>query len=287
MSNYKNVKDFLKNSYNTSSVPTGVNYYTRFLLNKCQNLFIYDGLPDSIPSWELEKSLIIKGNGAVIKKKGKLYVPFTGSVYGYDEYYVPNKFTFAQPVLGSGSYEDGKDCAIIWNTEADKIDYNNSILFDTIKRYARLLADVESTFTSILIGQRTGRVGIAQSSQTAQAVDEVMKKLELGETKTILNNTNPILDTFQLLNFMPGGNLIDFSTTRDYLLNCFYNEIGLQTLEQKKERMITGELEVDNQVLSNNILSMYDMRIKNVRHINEVFGTDITVTISNLLGGVE
>ena len=288
MSNYKSAKEFLRNSYDTGSVPRGILYWQKFLLAKCQNLFIYENLPESLPAWEIEKSLIMKGVGCVVKKKGKLWIPFSGSVFGFDEYNVPNRFTYAQAILGSGSVTDGVDGAIIWNSEVDKLDPNISTLYETICRYARMLADIESTMQSYLVAQRAGRIGVAQNSQTARSVDEVMTKLEMGECKTIVNSTQ-LLDTFRPISFAPTGSLTEFSGMRDYLLNCFYNEIGLQTLETKKERMITSELEVDGDVLENNISSMYKARLKNVRNINKVFGdmleTPIKVYMNDILGG--
>ena len=288
MSNYKSAKEFLRNSYDTGSVPRGILYWQKFLLAKCQNLFIYENLPESLPAWEIEKSLIMKGVGCVVKKKGKIWIPFSGSVFGFDEYNVPNRFTYAQAILGSGSVTDGVDGAIVWNSEVDKLDPNISTLYETICRYARMLADIESTMQSYLVAQRAGRIGVAQNSQTARSVDEVMTKLEMGECKTIVNSTQ-LLDTFRPISFAPTGSLSEFSNMRDYLLNCFYNEIGLQTLETKKERMITSELEVDGDVLENNISSMYKARLKNVRNINKVFGdmleTPIKVYMNDILGG--
>lgn len=288
MSNYKNERDFLKKSYNTANVPRGIIYWQKFLLAKCQNLFYYENLPSSLPAWEIEKSLLMKGVGCIVKKNDKLWVPFSGSVYGYDEYYNPNKFTYAQPILGSGSVVDKVDGVIIWNSDIDKLAPNTSITYETICRYARMLADIESTMQSFLVAQRAGRIGVAQTSATAKAVDEVMAKLEIGECKTIVNSSQ-LLDTFKPTTFAPTGSLSEFSRARDYLLNCFYNEIGLQTLETKKERMITSELEVDGDVLENNISTMYKSRIRNVMKINEVFGdmleAPITVLINPILGG--
>ena len=288
MGSYKSAKEFLNNSYDTGNVARGILYWQKFLLAKCQNLFIYENLPESLPAWEIEKSLIMKGTGCVVKKKGKLWVPFSGSVFGFDEYNIPNRFTYAQAILGSGSVTDGIDGAIIWNSEVDKLDPNISTLYETICRYSRMLADIESTMQSYLVAQRAGRIGVAQNSQTARAVDEVMTKLEMGECKTIVNSTQ-LLDTFRPISFAPTGSLSEFSRTRDYLLNCFYNEIGLQTLETKRERMITSELEVDGDVLENNISSMYKARLKNVMNINKVFGNmleaPIKVYMNEILGG--
>lgn len=274
--NYKDAKDYLKRSYDISNVVLGSDYYTKFLLSKCQNLFIYENLPDTLNAWEIEKSLVIKGNGAIIKKNGKLYVPFTGSVYGYDEYNIPNKFTFAQPILGGGNYTHMKDCVIIWNMESDKMDYTSSLLFEVIKRYARMLADVDSTIHSQLVGRRMCRLGMAQNSQVGQAVDLILSKIELGENSTIIN-PQMLVDGFKPLEFSSTQSLSELSQIRDYILNCFYNEIGIQTLEEKKERMIVGEIEQDDKLLSSNIDEMFEMRLRNVEKINMLYGTNIQV----------
>lgn len=276
MTNYREAKEFLKATYDISNVATGSDYYTKFLLSKCQNLFVYENLPDTLNAWEIEKSLIIKGNGAIIKKKGQLYIPFTGSVYGYDEYNVPNKFTFAQPLLGGGNYTDNKDCVILWNMESDKMDYSSSLLFEVIKRYARMLADVDSTIHSQLIGKRMCRVGMAQNSQVGQAVDEVLSRIEIGENRTIIN-PQMLIDGFKPLDFNGTQSLGELTQMRDYILNCFYNEIGLQTLEEKKERMIVSEVEQDDKLLSSNIDEMYDMRLRNIEKVNKLFNTSIIV----------
>lgn len=286
MATYKNVKDFLKKNYDVSNVLKGVDFYTRLLVSKCQGLFYYENLPDTLNSWEIEKNLILKGNGAIVEKKGGLYIPFTGTVYGYDEYDVPDRFTFSQPILGGGSYLDGQKCAIVWNTHYDKLDYTQSLLFSIIKRYARVLADIDSTIHSQLVGGRLGRMGMAQNSQVGQAVDEVMTKLALGDVSTIVNS-QMLVDNFKPLQFNNVEFIAELTRTRDYMLNCFYNEIGINTLEEKKERMITDEITNDNRLLMANIDEMYSMRVANVDKINQVFGTNIVVKKSKQLASME
>lgn len=280
----KTKRDLFNKSYDTSNVVRGLKYWKQLLLNKCCNLFIYENLPETLPQHELELALIINGGTGVVKVKDGIYAPITGSLYGYDAYYVPNKFTFSQPVLGSGTYDDLDNCAIVWNTEVDKMIPNYSVLFETIQRYARMLADVESSFYAALVAKRTGRLGVANTSNVAAAVDDVLTKLEMGISKTIVNSTAE-LNSYQPLNFSDGGSLLEFTQVRDYLLNCFYNEIGLQTLESKRERMITDEINADLSVLDNNIYSMFIQRLKNIQKINKVFDTDIKIKINPIIGG--
>jgi hypothetical protein len=285
---YKQAKDFLKKSYSVKSVQRGTYYYTKFLLAKCQNIFLYENLPETLPAWEIEKNLIIKGNGAVIKKDNNLYIPFTGNVYGYDAYMVPNKFTFANPVIGGGSnLEDMKNCAIIWNSDIDKINFfdGSSWLWETIKRYARMLADLESSFANNLVYSRSGLITQAATQTTADAMQTTINKLEAGDVSTVLNK-QILFDDIKPMNFGSPMTLNQFTEARDYLLNCFYNTIGLQTLEEKKERMITDEINVDNGVLLNNIDIMYKTRVENVEKINKLFNTDIKVFKNSITGGV-
>lgn len=276
---FKKVSDFLKYSYSVKDVMQGVRYWQSYLLSRVQNLFLYENLPETLPAWQIEKNLIIKGNGTVVKKNGKLYVPFEGSVYGYDEYYIPNKFTFGNPVIGGGfGLEDGKNCAIMWNTDIDKTIPNNSIMWQTIQRYARMLADLESTFINSMIYDRAGLLAQAQNEKAAQAYDKIIKKLEAGDVNTVSNATLK-LESIQSFNYKPNNQYTQYCETRDYLINCFFNAIGLQTLEEKKERMVVDEVEnpADADILKNNIDIMYKCRLENVEKINRVFDTDIKV----------
>lgn len=272
----KNIlKEQMGRLYDVKGVAQGYEYWQRVLLSKIQNMFIYENLPKTIPQSELEHQLFIKGYSVIFKKKGELYAPVDSSIYwDRNVYNFPNWARYANPVLGSGKAQDGEGCAIVWNTEIDK-SFMGSIYRDTINRYARLLADLESTYNSILIGQRTMKMGIAMTQHTAEAIDKTFIELEAGKDRTIVGNIGE--SSFKPLNFMPTGSIVEFSENRDYLINCFLNEIGLKTLEEKKERMITDEVNHDNETLVNNIDILYKSRIIGMDKINEVFGTNIKV----------
>ena len=283
--NYKKMAEFLNgNSNNISNVEIGYRYWVEQLLRKSIRLFEYENLPPTLPSYEIERSLIIKGYAGVVKVKGELYAPFTGNAFGYDEYYRPDRFTYAQPLLGSGTFKDGENCAILWHDSiAGTTGLEGSTLWYTIQRYARLLADVESSLHAQLINARGGRLGVAQNEATARAVDMTYKKLEYGEVTSIVNPT-AMLDTFQPLPLpdVTNGLLMDFTRVRDYIMNCFLNEIGIKTLEEKNERMLVDEVNCDEELLSNNVIDMELTRLNNVAWINEVFGTDIKVRLRRL-----
>ena len=162
---YKQIKDFLKYGYIVKSVAKGVVYWKKYLLSKTINtLFTY--LPDeNIKKMlsdnfflDMEKSLILKGNSVAVVRGGKVYAPFGGAPYGITVDDIPNLYTFSNPVIKGGSgLKDGEQCVIMWNSDMDKIlRGTQSMTFETINRYAALLAHCESTFVNALIQPRAG-----------------------------------------------------------------------------------------------------------------------------------
>lgn len=279
--NLKDINKYLKGSYQVKSVPKGSFYWRKYLLSRCQNLFIYRGLPDTIPQWQIEQQLIVKGNAAVVKKNDKLYSPWGGTPYGFDVNFVPNKFTYANPIIGSDSnLQDGKDCAILWNSEIDKL--GGSWLWDTIQRYARMLADLESTFSNITIYSRSALLAQVQGDRQGIAVDAAIKKMEVGDITTITNSQMDF-NSIEMFKLPPITDFKGYTDARDYLINCFLNTIGLQTLEEKKEHLIQAEINQDNDILTNNSDIMYSMRCQNVDKINKTFGTNISVSKNKIL----
>ena len=272
MSNKNKIaRDYLKNAYDVKNVPKGTEYFINLLFNKLQELFIYENLPITCNKYAIEKSLILKGNGVIVKKNGTIYCPFNSSVFGFNYDDVPNQYVYANPIINGGSGVDMKDGVILWNSEIDKIT-RGSITLETITRYANLLAHTESTITNYLIYVRTLRNGVAPNQAIATAMDNVFNSQEVGDTKTLVNDLSMLEDINVLHYDTPNIRLNELTETRDYIFNCFYNEFGLQTLEEKKERFIESELEVDEEVLNNNIESLLDERIRNVNKINKFLG---------------
>ena len=64
------------------------------------------------------------------------------------------------------------------------------------------------------------------------------------------------------------------------LLKSFYNEIGVRYVRDKKERMISDEIENDEQMLLLNINDMKYQREKACKKINEIFGLNVSVKLS-------
>ncbi len=273
---YPSPRDAFKNIYKVDNVANGYKYWVDNLLNKAMGMFTYTGLPETLPADQIEYNLITKGFGTICEVDGDLWIPYQGNTYwSGNPYWVDNKAVIANPVLNTkNNYIDGENMAIIWGSKVDKLN-KSSILMETIQRYARLLSDLESTYYSILIARRASRATQTANNKAAQAINNFFNKLEQGETKAIMNESM-MVNTIKGLE-INAVNDINFSESRDFLIDCFAQEIGLSTLEEKKERMVTGELTADNDRLNYNYTQFLNQRKENVRKINNVFGTNIEV----------
>ena len=143
--------------YDVESVKNGYRYWFFKLLDIAIKMFKYDNLPEGITAREIELNLMITGHCAIIARpNGKLFAPLS-SLYGVDEYYQPTNMIFSNPVVNSKpSYTIGEDCVVIWNNSMqDSMWYINTdnSMYSFIARYARMLADIESSIDTYIINK--------------------------------------------------------------------------------------------------------------------------------------
>lgn len=264
--------------YDVKSVKRGYNYFVKMLYEKCLGMFTYKKLPKSLPATEIEKRVIWDGYAGIFKHSKYGIVICDGGLSGVDIYNNPTTFTYAQPVLGSGELKINDTCVIIYNTQSDVISpYGFKTL---IKRYARLLADVESSIDIMIINSRATKLNSVADSLTAKSVNNAMQAIESGESYTV--NQNSIIDkwTTKDWNTAHPDTLEKLIDARQCLLNSFLEEIGVKSINAKRERMVVNEVSADNQLLMVNTDDLLYMRKKAIDEINNLFGTDSEVELN-------
>lgn len=264
-----------KTLYQVNSVKTGYKYYMHLLTEKALSLYRYGGLPESLPAEQIETRLILEGYAVIFKHPIYGLVTCSGGLSGVDKYYLPTNFVYAQPALGSGNLTINKDCIVIWNTTADK--YDREGLLTLIQRYARMLSDLDSSINIYTVNTRATKLNTAATQQTAKAVDNAMQKLQEGYLYTI--NTGSILDLYktQDWNIARSDTLQQLMDAKQQTMAAFLNEIGVKSITEKRERMVTEEVSADNQLLTINVIDMLNQRKTGVQKVNEMFKTNIEV----------
>lgn len=247
--------------------------FTGYTLDKTQMMFTYEGLPETIPSEELEKILQSKGHCLIAEVDGKLYA-LSGSFGGeVDAYNRPTQYVVANVALKlSKTFDIGKDCVLVKN------DFNMVGLLPLITKYGALLVDGEISLNVATIISRISMLISAPDDKTKASADIFIQKILDGDITVIGENAffdGVKLQTMGVANTNYITQLIELI---QYYKASFLNELGLQAnYNMKRERLTVGE------VLANidNILPF----VENMKHeremafsqLNKMFGTSITV----------
>lgn len=272
-------KDF-ESLYDVADVKTGYQYWYFKLINILLDMFTWKNLPEGLSSREIELNLIMTGHAVILPKKdGTLFTPLT-SLYGYDEYYQPTHAVFANPVVVQAhQYEIGKECSIIYNNKLkDSLYYIKSDggLNTFVKRYARLLADIESTIDIYSVNARLTSFPVANDGNVMESLKLFFKKLALGKRAIISDNS--IIEEFRNVDINRSNikdGLNDLLIARDKVLEQYFREIGVKMYNSKKAQVTDDEVDANTQLLLISKDDMQDARDEGADMTNDLFGTDM------------
>ena len=272
-------KDF-DSLYDVADVKTGYQYWYFKLINILLDMFTWKNLPDGLSSREIELNLIMTGHAVILPKKdGTLFTPLT-SLYGYDEYYQPTHAVFANPVVVQAhQYEIGKECSVIYNNKLkDSLYYIKSDggLNTFVKRYARLLADIESTIDIYSVNARLTSFPVANDGNVMESLKLFFKKLALGKRAIISDNS--IIEEFRNVDINRSNikdGLNDLLIARDKVLEQYFREIGVKMYNSKKAQVTDDEVDANTQLLLISKDDMQDARDEGADMTNDLFGTDM------------
>lgn len=279
------LKDQLKNLYSVNDVENGYNYWFNKLLGFCLGMFDYDGLPDTLPKREIELNLLLTGHCVIFEKDGNLYTQPT-SVFANEKsvYYYPTKAVYANPVLNTQTLEIGVNAEIVYNNSLqDNIFYlpSDGGLRTFIQRYARQLADIESTFNIYCVNMRLVSFPTAGNDVVKNSLQRFIDKLVLGFRSIISDNS--IIEQFRNVDVVRGNikdGLNEILMARDKCLEMFLRDIGVRMYNPKKAQVNEEEIESNDQLLIISTKDMEETRISGFERVNNHWGRNIAPRLS-------
>lgn len=276
----------LGSMYDVSKVETGYNYWFNKLLLRCMSIFEYTGLPDTLPAREIMLNLYLTGHCVIFEKDGGLYTNPT-SLYGTEDsaYYYPTKAIYANPKLRSENLKIGVNAEIIYNNPLqDNIFYlpADGGMLTFIQRYARQLADIESTINTYVVNVRLTSYPTASNDIVKASIERFFDKLALGERAVISDNA--IIEQFRNVdinrsNIKDGIN--DLLIARDKILEMFYRDIGVRMYNPKKAQVNEEEITSNDQLLLISTKDMLQEQKAGFERVNAHWNTNINVEISD------
>lgn len=249
------------------------------MFDKTLSMFVWDGLPGSLPAVELEKLLQLNGFAVIAKYKGELYA-FNAGFKGQNVYNRPTHAIISNPALNfNATLELDKDCVLIKN---DDMQQGLTKVYD---KYGQMLIENEIT---MLINDYNKRIPFtisASDDATIASAKAYLQKIIDGSIGVIGENK-----LFKSLNINQAAatSVTDFADLYGYhqfLTAELNNLIGLATNNNmKRERLTTNEIEVNKNASYPFTDNMLRNRQTAVDKINELFDTDIKVNYSSIWG---
>lgn len=258
--------------------------YIRYFLARLQSMFIYEGLPDSVPQKWLENYLLVNGSCVWINTEDKGLIVVRAGIGGEpDEYYIPTECIVANPYIAdkdNKTYKRDVDCVLMVN------DTYAQGLLPLLKKYCSMLVENEVTMNIADIMSRASIILSAVDDNTKASAELFIKRLIegnlsiIGETGMILANQDKDLTINQIS--ASNGMLTNLIEYEQYIKASLYNDIGLQSnYNMKREAINSNESQLTEDQLHPLIDNMLKERQEALEKVNAMFGTNISVKFNS------
>jgi len=262
-----------------------IKQYVAYMLTRTNEMFEWEGLPDTIPAYMLERYLQVHGAVTICEATPKFTQYRLGAtksgLYAFravfsqfpDIYLRPTGCIVANPALSESlNLTIGKDCEIIKN------DTYAIGLLPLHYRYAEQLAENDVSIRSAQINSRIRTVIATGSDRERESAEEYLEQIEAGEIGTIAENS--FLEGIKVhqAGSAPPNGIIQFIELQQYLKASWFNDIGLNTnFNMKREYLSAEEIAANTDILLPLVDDMLHNREKACERINAMFGTNISV----------
>ncbi len=247
--------------------------YAMFMLNRTQQIFKWENLPETLPKIHIERMLQTKGHTTIAEHEGRIYA-LDGNLGGeLNEYYEPTKSIVANPALGLfKEYTINTDCVVVSN------DSYKMGLVDIFQRYGSLLVEGDLTIYNMLVLARGSTFITASDNRTLENANNFLRSVENGNLTAIGESAFfEGIKSHSALN----QNISQFQQIIElmqYLKASCLNEIGLDAnWNMKRQALGANESALNDDFLYPLIHNMLDERLKGIELVNKMFGLDIKV----------
>ena len=267
------------------------NFYKRYLTQKAISQFKFT-LPET---WNRDYFLYtsyIWGFVAVVRTNKFGVIPQGCTLMGYDVFYRPTNAVISNPLLkGIIQPRIGKECTLI------KLQPDYGSIWDMIDFYGNMLALSAEAASVNLMNSRLAYLFLTSNKQGAETMKKALDKILSGEPGVFVDK-----DMFRDENGELNWNLFEQNLANNFIApeiletmrtweEKFDAEIGIPTTNtQKKERLVTGEVEANQMEAETRLKLWYEGISKGIEETRDMFGipeSELKVEWRNREGGVQ
>ena len=250
-----------------------------------KNLPAYDGEGQKY-TWDIDAlkyALYYIGYLAVFESKTYGVVPAPATLAGYGLQYQPTLALINTPYFQFGSgLKIGSECELI------KLTPDFTGIMDIVTKYAAELKEIDTSIKASARNSRLAYALIADSDKSARTLKNVREKIINGEDVIIDESLTrrkgtdaEALPWYEFDRDIKNSYILnDLLEARRMTLIDFYREIGVRMVDDKKERMISAEVDAGNAETFIRSEVWAEALKTSVKKVNEMFGTDIEVVVN-------
>lgn len=274
--------------YMNNDPNASMNYWSRSLLQRLTALIDFENLPERSENqygWDkdaLKYGLFMIGFLAVFRSKTYGVVPQPGTLTGYSLQYQPSGVMVATPY-----FQLERPLTLGVEAELIKLAPDYTGVYDIITKYATELKEIDTSIKSAARNSRLAYALIAAGDKGARTMKAIREKVINGDDviideKVMRNKQDPTAPPWFEFDRDLKSNYIlgDLLDARRTTLVDFYREIGVRMLDDKKERMITSEVDAGNAETFIRSEVWIETLKDSCQKVNDMFGTNITPIIN-------
>lgn len=240
----------------------------------CLSMFEWVNLPDTMNARFLEMCLFYNGQAALLYDDEYGYLNTMAADGGYINIYgLPTEiqcysYRFNQRrglYLHDTGEEKGKECILVMNN------YERIPTTATVSLFAYRLAEAERTADVNIKSQRTP-ILITTDQKQYFTLKKTYEQYD-GNSPVIFADKNMITpDSLKALKTDSAFICNDIYQYKREIWNEFLTFMGIQNLSEKRERLITGEVDSNNELLNLNLQALLIPRQEACELFNEKYG---------------
>lgn len=266
------------NLYDFKEKKKAVQHYVGYMLDRCESMFEYDNLPDSIPKRNLELMLMVNGFVCIAKANDNKLYAFWGGLGGEpNAYYEPTICIVANPYLQfNKDLKINEDCIIIRN------DSMYLGLLPMFNRYATQLVENDISLVNVDILTRIQALMSAKDDKTQKALKSYISSVIKGDIDFV--GESALMDSLKVSPYAEANSrqLSQLIEYQQYVKASWFNEIGLNAnYNMKRESLNTEESLLNQDALLPLIDDMLEQRRIGLEKVNAMFGTNIEVRLAS------
>lgn len=253
-------------------------YYMKYwelrLSNLASNMFRYANLPEEINKAQMEKEIMLGGFGIFFRYLDK-YFCLPGALTGVDVYGYP---TMARPIARNSIIQFpelavNSECVIIYANRT------RTSALNFITEYADKLSDLDLAIKMNTKAMKHPLM-FRTTEQIKESVDTLMHQYE-DDYYIVFPDKELLSDhSFEVVDFnVNATEILNLQKQKETVLNEFFNLFGISGSVEKRERMISGEMNAMMEQVAINREMWLSTRMEAVDKINRLFSLDIEVEL--------